>query len=89
MILFRTAMTLRGQTVHWIAAQFMYAPGFHRQTFKHVPKCQWIPLTKVPWIPRNCKWIPQNVSGIRNCNLKWIPQNVSGIRKCKWNPRNL
>ena len=51
-------------------------PGFHRQTFKHVPKCLWIPLSKLPWTPhsntcnvnftrKTCKRIPQTVCGFR------------------------
>ena len=30
----------------------LYVPGFHRRLFKYVPKGKWIPLTKLPWIPR-------------------------------------
>ena len=81
----------------------LYVPGFYRQTFKHAPKCQWIPLTKLPWIPRakTCNVIfvgtfvvpriPQHAN-IASCsgfrNCKWIPQKVRGIRKSKWNPQN-
>ena len=98
--------TLRGQTVHWIGAQFcvcMFLDSIDK-TFKHVPKCQWIPLTKLPSIPRtntcNVNFvgtfvvprIPQQAN-IASCsgfrNCKWIPQNASGIRKCEWNPQNL
>ena len=74
----------------------LYVPGFQNQTFKHVPKCMWIPPTKVLWIPRTntCNIIfvgifillriPQKAN-IASCsgfgNCKWIPQNVSEIRK--------
>ena len=82
----------------------LYVPGIHRQTFKHVPKCQWIPLTKLPWIPRtntcnvnfvrtfDVPWIPQQAN-IASCsgfpNCKRIPQNVSGICKCKRIPQTV
>ena len=80
----------------------LYVPGFLTQIFKHVPKCKWIPLTNISWIPRtntcNVKFvgtfvllrIPQQAN-IASCsgfrNCKRIPQKVSGIRKFKWNPR--
>ena len=82
----------------------LYVPGFLRQTFRHVLKCKWIPLTKLPWILRTitCNvnffgtfvlpWIPQQAI-IASCsgfrNCKWIPHNVIRIRKSKWNPQNL
>ena len=82
----------------------VYVPRFHRQTFKHVPKFQWIQLTKIPWIPRTniCNvnfvgtfvvpLIPQQAN-IASCsgfrNCERIPKSVSGIRKCKWNRQNL
>ena len=30
----------------------LYVPGFQKLIYKHVPKYKWIPLTKLPWIPR-------------------------------------
>ena len=73
----------------------LYVPGFRRQTFKLVPKFQWIPLKKLPWIPRTntcnvnfvgtfvVQRIPQQAN-VASCsgfhNCKWIPQNVNGIR---------
>ena len=69
----------------------LYVSGFHRQTFKHVLKCMWIPLTKLPWIPRT-----------NTCNVNFVvifvvlrsPQQAniascSVFRKCKWNPQKL
>ena len=82
---------------------FLYVPGFHRQTSKHVPKCQWIPLTKFPWIPRtntcNVNFVgtivvarnpqPVNIASYSGFRYcKWIPLNVSGIRKYKWNQQS-
>ena len=80
----------------------LYVPGFRKVIFKHVPKCQWIRFTKIPWISRtnNCNVNlvspvfvspnPQQAS-IANCsafrNCKWNPQNVSGIRNFEWNPQ--
>ena len=29
----------------------LYVPGFQRQVLKYVPKCKWIPQTKLQWIP--------------------------------------
>ena len=76
----------------------LYVPGFQRQVFKSVPKCQWIPLKKFQWIPHKITCnvvfvgtfvmlrIPQQQS-IAICsrfrNCKQIRQNESGMRKCK------
>ena len=92
--------------MHWIAAQFCVCMFLDskKQTFKHVPKFQWIPLTKIPWIPRtnicNVNFVGtfvvpliQQQANIDICsgfrNCKRIPQSVSGNRKCKWNRQNL
>ena len=65
--------------------------GFHRQTFKHVLKCKWIPLTKFPWIPST-----------NTCNVNFVGifvvlrsphqakiASCSEFRKCKWNIQKL
>ena len=31
---------------------FLFVPGFQKQVFKYVPKCNWIPHTKFLWTPR-------------------------------------
>ena len=71
-----------------ILDSWMYVPRFHRQTFKHVPKCKWIPLTKLSWIPRT-----------NTCNVNFVgtffgPRTLqqaniarcSGFRNCNWIP---
>ena len=62
----------------------LYDPGFHRQTFEHVPKCEcqtsnvnFVGTFVVPQIQQQSNII--GCSGFGNC--KWIAQNVSGIRK--------
>ena len=49
----------------------LYIPVFQRQV-KHVPKCKWIQLTKLPWIPRtnSASLKIQNISGFNLQNLR-------------------
>ena len=80
----------------------LYVPGLHRQTFKDVPKSKWIPLTKLPSIPRtntcNVNFVgtfavprvaqqANMASCLRFRNSWWIPQNVSEISMCKRIPQ--
>ena len=82
----------------------LHVPGFQRQVLKYVPKCKWIPQTKIQWIPHTytCEVnfvgtfvllrIPQQAIIARFSgfrNCKWIAQNVSGIRKFKWIPQTV
>ena len=94
-----TKCALDGRTILCLSV-----PGFQKLIFKRGPKCQGIPLTKLPWIPRTyecnvnfvgtfaASWIPQPAN-IASCfgfrSCKWIPQNVSGIRKCKRIPQTV
>ena len=102
MLSYKESLSLRGQILHCRGAQFCVC--MFLETFKHVPKCKWIPLTKLPWIPRTntCnvnfvgKFVVPRIPKQANIasfsgfrNRKWIPQNVRGTRKCKWNPQNL
>ena len=70
-------------------------PGLRRQVFKHVPKCEWIPVTRLTWIPRTYSC---NANFVGIFNLLRIPQQaniagylnsapVSGFRKMEF--RNL
>ena len=75
----------------------LYVPGFQRQVIEYVPKCKWIPLTKLEWIPlTKLEWIPRtntcNVNFVGTLILSRILQrknigNCSGFRKCKRIPQ--
>ena len=66
----------------------LYDPGLQRKVFKFVPKCKWIPLTKIPWTsPIDFSWIPQraNIAGCSGFHKsKRIAKNLSEFCKCKW-----
>ena len=74
----------------------LYVLGSQNWVFKHVRKCRWIPLTKVPCIPRTYEC---NVNVVGTFVLSRIPQQANiascfGFRKCwavsakcKWNPQ--
>ena len=87
-------ITLRGQSVHWIGAQFcvcLFVPGLQKIIFKHVPKCKWIPLAKDQWIPRTNEC---NVNFVGTFVVSRIPQQTnivscSGVRNFRWIPKNV
>ena len=57
---------------------FLYVPGFQKLIFKHVPKCKWIALTKLPWILRTYEC---NVNFIGTFVVSRIPQQAN-IASC-------
>ena len=70
---------------------FLYVPEFQRQVLKYVPKCKWIPQTKIQWIPPTYTC---NVDFVGTFVLLRIPQqanivNCSEFRKCEWIPQNV
>ena len=56
----------------------IYIPGFQRQKFKHVSKCNWIQFTRFKWNPRTYTCYAKFESEIRKCRR--IPLTVSGFR---------
>ena len=73
----------------------LYVPGFRRQVFEHVPKCKWIPLTKLQWIPHtnHCNVIFVGTLILlripQRTNIDFVPDstNVSGFCKREWIPQ--
>ena len=67
----------------------LYVPGFQRQIFKQVPKCNWIPLTKFLWNPRTNIF---NVNFVGTLVVSRIPRQAhlascSDVRNCMLIPR--
>ena len=67
----------------------LYVPGFQRQIFKHIPKSKWIPLAKLPCIPRanicNVNFVGTffcvaDSATSEHSEFFWIPQTVGEFR---------